>query len=292
MKQINSAMFLLIILITSCLSKNEKNAQLNTSEYHIELSNIEEFEIDEQLVTIGSIKSYYFEKESPRILINNLPARKFTVKIDGIEMYPNQKNGTYVYKPKGLLGRRLNSIQIFDSIGNEVLKHTVKYHIGRIKPFLESEHGIFLFEGVSTKVEISNIAMACPYVVLSSNHAKITANADGTYDILPNYGTDTVEVFLETNHEIFEQQFYVLPPPPPKFYFYDSDDLRCVQLIPSGMFTEIEYKIVKIYAVELYSNSQLTFENTNCIRKEKNIKIQKFIYTIGNFTPTHTVWLE
>ncbi len=292
MKRYFQTILAFIVIISSCAIKDEKEDLRPTAEYKIELLNMEDFEIDGQIVTIGSEKSYYFEKEKPSIQIRNLPLNGYKVKIDGIEWLRSKRNSNYTYLPNGHLGHRRNTVQIFDSTGNESLRHKVKYHIGRIKPFLNGEHGRFLFRGISSKFEISNIAMGCPNIVISSDQAKITINPDGTYEIKPNIEEHTVTILLQTGMESFEHEFNVIDPPPPKFQFTELNNFKCIDLISSPLFSNVEYNIIEISAVETETDSSLTFKNTNCIQSDKNLRFQKAVYRINDSHLTYSLWME
>lgn len=280
------------IVLCSCSPKNEEVEFTDHSELKIELTNYEEFEIYGSMATVGTSKSFYFEKERPKIIIKNLPDHKIKVKANGIELMANQSDGLYTYQPKTNLGYQSNSIQIFDSLGIEIFEHKVRFHVGRIKPFLESEHGDFLFKGVTTKFEVSNVAMGCPNIVLSSEHAEIKANANGTYSVLPNQHMDTVEIKLRTNHESWKQEYYVLDAPPPSFYFSESDQDKCVELVPSSLFSKVNYTIVEMIVIENSTGTKSKIKNSNCILNSNRFRIQQFTYAIDDFDEAYTILLE
>jgi len=287
-----SLLLLLVFVMNSCASKNKEEKFDEISELKLELTNYKDFEIDDSIVRIGTAKSYYFDNEKPRIIIDNLPKKNFKVKINGIELTPDRRSGIYTYEPKHYSGYNSNLIQISDSSGIEILVHEVYFHVGQITPFLESEHGNYLFRGISTNFHISNLAVVCPHIILSSDQAKISANGDGTYSVLPMQNIDTVVISLKTFNNYWKQEYYVQDAPPPSFYFTESGNKKCIELIPSGLFSKVKYRVSKITLLDLTDGNKSEIVDSNCISNYQGLRIQKFTYTIDNFNESYTILLE
>lgn len=272
-----------MVLLSSCSSKNDVSLNDNNQiSQEIELSNYKEYEIDENIVQVGTERLYYLRGETSQLTIKNLPDNNYKIVVNGIESNKTIENGYWIYPDfNKSLGHKRNLIQIFNADGKSVLKEYIEHEVGEIRPTIQSDHGKYLFKGISTIIEISNLSIvSCPNIKLVSEGCEIENNSDGTYSIKPTGSSDTVSLNIKVNHLSFDRTFEVLNPPPPKLKFIHSKKLKCISLEPSKMFDNLEYSIVKINGTSSSSNDKLAFVNRACISDSLDFNLSKIIYKI------------
>lgn len=271
--------FAIVSQMSSCrTNENSNEATLGFDEV-IDLANFKKVHLGKDILTIGTPRYYVIKDEYSFIVIKNLPLKVgYSIKINGAKKGVFTENGNWVYsKKERVTGHKKSLIQIFDKNDDLKLEEWVTYQVSSSLPFVVSEFGKYLIEGVSNEIYISNLQETCPSVRLKLENGYAKDSGRGYYNLTPNQGIEKLALTVLYNGKSYVKEFEVVALPPPKIEFFKEDELRCIDLSPSGVYQKFEYITQKITAYSLKNNTEITIENTNCYKDSLQLIIKEII---------------
>lgn len=201
--------------------------------------------------------------------------------MNGAEAGSFSGNGDWGCEIKGhSCGIKKESIKIVDLNSNEQLTAEIEIEVRYLEPFMESEFGEYLIKGIPSYLSISNLAVTCPYVKLKVEGGETFKTGNGYYNVVPSRESEKVIITMNYNGMEYVKEFKTMDIPPPHIEFSDEVGVKCIELKPIGLFSDLKYTIKQIAGYSFSAQKEIQIKNEPCYAYDHDLLIKHIIYAI------------